>query len=60
MYPAISYGLGVFTLLMVLGLLWMGWQRRHDKARAERAKTVAALNSELGQSPQTVIGRSPR
>jgi hypothetical protein len=60
MYLAISYGLGVFTVLAVLTLLWMGWEHRRDEARAERAKRVAAQDLKLGQSPQAVIGRSPR
>jgi hypothetical protein len=60
MYLAIAYGLGAFILVMVLVLLWIGWQHKRDEARAERASKVAALNSEPRQSPQTVIGRSPR
>jgi len=60
MYLAIAYGLGAFIAVMALVLLWIGWQHRRDEARAERASKVAAPNSEPTQSPQTVIGRSPR
>ena len=28
MYLAISYGLGLFTVLAVLALLWLGWENR--------------------------------
>jgi len=41
MYLAISYGLGIFTVLAVLAPLWMGWEHKRDEAlaaKAERAK----------------------
>ena len=60
MYLAIAYGLRAFIAVMALVLLWIGWQHRRDEAKAERASKLAALNSEPRQSPQTVIGRSPR
>jgi hypothetical protein len=36
MYLIMAYGLGVLTLVMVLALLWLGWQHRRDEARRNR------------------------
>ena len=33
MYLVMAYGLGIFTVLMVLALLWLGWERRRDEQR---------------------------
>jgi hypothetical protein len=41
MYLAIAYGLGVCTSLMVLALLWLGWENRRNEALAERARKPA-------------------
>jgi hypothetical protein len=38
MYLAMAYGLGVATALMVLALLWLGWENRRDEALAARAQ----------------------
>ena len=38
MYLAISYGLGIFTVLAVLALLWMGWEHKRDEVLAAKAK----------------------
>jgi hypothetical protein len=38
MYLAIAYCLGAFTALMVLTLLWLGWENRRDQVRAERER----------------------
>ena len=40
MYLAISYGLGIFTVLAVLALLWMGWEHKRDEALAAKAERV--------------------
>jgi hypothetical protein len=40
MYLVMAYCLGVFTALMVLALLWLGWENRRDEARAEREKKL--------------------
>jgi hypothetical protein len=60
MFLAMAYCLAVATALMVLALLWLGWEHRRDEARAVRANKVAARDLKLKQAPQTVIGRSPR
>ena len=44
MYLAIAYGLGAFTTLMVLTLLWLGWENRSERARAEREKRSTPAN----------------
>ncbi len=31
-----AYCLGAFTALMVLALLWLGWEHRRDEARQEK------------------------
>jgi hypothetical protein len=41
MYLAMAYGLGVVTVLMVLALLWLGWEKRRDEARAVKAQKSA-------------------
>ena len=41
MYLAMAYGLGVCTFLMVLALLWLGWEHRRDEALALRAEKAA-------------------
>jgi hypothetical protein len=41
MYLAMAYGLGVCTSLMVLALLWLGWENRRDEALAARAEKAA-------------------
>ena len=51
MFLAMAYCLAVATALMVLALLWLGWEHRRDEAWAELASTVAAQNSKLGQAP---------
>jgi hypothetical protein len=38
MYLAMAYGLGAITSLMVLALLWLGWEHRRDEARAAKAQ----------------------
>ena len=46
MYLAISYGFGIFTVLAVLALLWMGWEHKRDEvlaAKAKRAKEGSPL-----------------
>jgi hypothetical protein len=40
MYLAMAYGLGVCTVLMVLALLWLGWENRRDEIEAAKAKRV--------------------
>jgi len=42
MFVALAYGFVGFTGLMVLGLLWLGWQHRRVEARAEREKKPPA------------------
>jgi hypothetical protein len=37
MYLIFAYGLGVCTSLMVLALLWLGWENRRDEALAAKA-----------------------
>jgi hypothetical protein len=38
MYLALAYGLVTFTILIVLWLLWLGWENSRDQMRAEREK----------------------
>jgi hypothetical protein len=33
-----AYGLGAVTSLMVLALLWLGWENNRDEARAAKAR----------------------
>ena len=45
LYLALAYGLGIFTVVMVLALLWLGWENRREQAEAskvERAKKSAS------------------
>jgi hypothetical protein len=37
MFLAMAYGLAVATALMVLALLWLGWEQKRGEAKAERA-----------------------
>ena len=46
MYLVMAYGLGVCTALMVLALLWLGWENRREEARAQRAaRAVPKISS---------------
>jgi hypothetical protein len=38
MFQLMAYGFVGFTAMMVLALLWMGWEHRRDEAKAGRAK----------------------
>lgn len=38
MYLVMAYCLGAFTALMVLTLLWLGWEHRQDEVRAAKAQ----------------------
>jgi len=42
MFVALAYGFVGFTGLMVLGLLWLGWEQRRVEAKAEREKKPPA------------------
>ena len=45
--PVIAYGRGVLTVLMLLALLWLGWENRRDEAmvaKAERTKRSLPKN----------------
>jgi hypothetical protein len=46
MYLALAYGLVAFTILVVLWLLWLGWENRRDQVRAERERKLPATISE--------------
>ena len=37
MFLAMAYGLAVVTALMVVALLWLGWEQKRDEAKAARA-----------------------
>jgi hypothetical protein len=48
MYLAMAYGLGIVTVLMMLALLWLGWENRRDEieaAKVQRAKRSAPKSS---------------
>jgi hypothetical protein len=38
MYLLMAYGLGIATVLMLLALLWLGWENRRDEALAAKAE----------------------
>jgi hypothetical protein len=38
MYLAMAYGLGIATVLMLLALLWLGWENRRDEIEAAKAQ----------------------
>jgi hypothetical protein len=42
MFVALAYGFVGFTGLMVLGLLWLGWEQRRVEVKAEREKKPPA------------------
>jgi hypothetical protein len=42
MFLAIAYGLAVCTALMVLALLWLGWENRRNQTEAVRASKRSA------------------
>ena len=33
---ALAYGFVIFTALLVIGLLWLGWEQSRDVARRKR------------------------
>jgi K+ transporter len=37
MYLAMAYGLAITTALMILALVWLGWENRRNEARAAKA-----------------------
>jgi hypothetical protein len=45
MSVALAYGFVGFTGLMVLGLLWLGWEHGRAEAKAEREKKPPARSS---------------
>jgi len=44
MYLAMAYGLGVCTSLMVLALLWLGWENRRDEIEVARGAKAQPVN----------------
>jgi hypothetical protein len=47
MYLVMAYCLGAFTALMVLGLLWLGWEHRRDEAQAAKAQRESRSPSKI-------------
>ena len=38
MYHLLAYGFVGFTIIMVVAVLWMGWEHRRDERKAERER----------------------
>ena len=58
MYLVMAYGLGVLTLVMVLALLWLGWQHRRDEAR--RDTSARSVTSTIQPKAWSVMRASLR
>jgi hypothetical protein len=41
MYLIMAYCFAAFTAVMVVGLLFLGWQHHHDEARREKERREA-------------------
>jgi len=41
MYLIMAYCFGAFTTLLVLGLLWLGWQHNREEARQRKEQLDA-------------------
>jgi hypothetical protein len=37
-FDALAYGFVIFTALLVIGLLWLGWEHRRDVARGTKRR----------------------